>query len=66
MDITPSSSLQVSGFGPVVSSLVNIPDLIEYDELITEREARGNLNGVKGLTDKIAWALGLFVVGGWC
>ncbi len=41
-----------------------IPDVIEYDELITGERREGIYYGVKGLTDKVAWALGLFV-GGW-
>jgi len=38
--------------------------VIEYDELITGERREGIYYGVKGLTDKVAWALGLFI-GGW-
>jgi len=41
-----------------------IPDVVEYDELITGERREGIYYGVKGLTDKISWALGLFI-GGW-
>jgi GPH family glycoside/pentoside/hexuronide:cation symporter len=41
-----------------------IPDVVEYDELMTGERREGIYYGVKGLIGKIADALGLFV-GGW-
>lgn len=41
-----------------------LPDVVEYDELITGERREGMYYGVKGLVDKISNALALFV-GGW-
>ena len=41
-----------------------IPDVVEYDELMTGERREGIYYGVKGLIGKISDALGLFV-GGW-
>ena len=41
-----------------------IPDVVEYDELITGERREGIFYGVKGLTDKVATALSVFI-GGW-
>ncbi len=41
-----------------------LPDVVEYDELITGERREGIFYGVKGLADKISNALALFI-GGW-
>ncbi len=41
-----------------------IPDVVEYDELITGERREGIFYGVKGLTDKVSTAISLFI-GGW-
>lgn len=40
-----------------------IPDVVEYDELVTGDRREGIFYGVKGLTDKVATALSLYIAG---
>ncbi|MCP4752752.1 MAG: MFS transporter [Proteobacteria bacterium] len=57
----------VSGFGMSAQWVLPwsiLPDVVEYDELLTGERREGMYYGLKGLIGKISDALGLFV-GGW-